>query len=205
MATLVPISHHAPHQTVTDKRYYLRAGSSFLPVPHAVLAGMFGRRPNPHIRPAWTFSVACWHHEIRVGIAINLHNDGPGIAENVFINVKAASLPGQNCDLDFSSLNTGAWFGNNTPPELSVILKDGVKVPPNAYATATVINVTFRPPFNNPLRFTGSYGCSGSPTYPILIEKDPIVIDGAIDLIGSQYSSRASKSFETRVFLGGSI
>lgn len=179
VVTLVPMSDHAPHQAANGKRYYMRAESSFLPVPHAVLAGMFGRRPNPHIRPGWTLSVASGTSEIRVGISINLYNDGPGIADNLFINIKAASLPGRNCGLDFSNLNTGAWFGNNMPPELSVILRDGLRVPPNAFTTPAVINLVFRPPFNDPLRFIGSCGCSGSPTFPILIERDPTVIHNA--------------------------
>jgi Putative DNA-binding domain len=209
IVTLVPMSDHAPHQTAKDKRYYMRAGSSFLPVPHAVLAGMFGRRPNPHIRPVWTLSTASGTTEICVGITINLYNDGPGIAENVFINVKAASLPGRNCGLDFSNLNTGVWFGNNMPHELSVILKNGFRVPPEAFTTPAVINLVFRPPFNEQLRFIGSCGCSGSPTFPILTERDPTVIHDAFyhatDLLTTQYPNLASNSFEKRVFPNGLI
>jgi hypothetical protein len=45
VVTHVPTSYLAPHQSVYDLKYYMRAGSDVLPVPHAVLAGMFGRRP----------------------------------------------------------------------------------------------------------------------------------------------------------------
>jgi len=52
--TQVPMSFLAPHQCLHDLRYYMRAGSDFSPVPHAVLAGMFGRRPQapPHTQLA---------------------------------------------------------------------------------------------------------------------------------------------------------
>jgi hypothetical protein len=45
----IPKSVHAPHQVVGKNQYYIRAGSNFVPTPHAVLEGMFGRRPQPHV------------------------------------------------------------------------------------------------------------------------------------------------------------
>ncbi|RLC35377.1 MAG: hypothetical protein DRZ76_00145 [Candidatus Nealsonbacteria bacterium] len=36
VATLITKSTSAPHQCVNDYKYYMRAGSSFTPVPHAV-------------------------------------------------------------------------------------------------------------------------------------------------------------------------
>ena len=47
--TLVPKSNNTPHQMVGKLQYYIRAGSDFVPTPHDVLAGMFGKRPQPHI------------------------------------------------------------------------------------------------------------------------------------------------------------
>jgi predicted HTH transcriptional regulator len=51
VVTLIPSGLHAPYQTVGDLSYYIRAGSNFARAPHAVLAGMFGRRPQPIIKP----------------------------------------------------------------------------------------------------------------------------------------------------------
>jgi predicted HTH transcriptional regulator len=54
VATFIPKSHMAPHQCLRPLQYYMRAGSNFEPVPHGVLAGMFGRSPQPeifHMRP----------------------------------------------------------------------------------------------------------------------------------------------------------
>lgn len=51
--TLAPMSYFAPHQCVYDLKYYMRAGSDFSPVPHAVLAGMFGRRPQAALIHNW--------------------------------------------------------------------------------------------------------------------------------------------------------
>src|SRR5208282_3131638 len=51
--TYIPKSNHAPHQVIVkgraQNRYYIRAGSDFVPTPHSVLAGLFGRRPQPFV------------------------------------------------------------------------------------------------------------------------------------------------------------
>jgi len=49
VATYIPKSYLAPHQTVGTSHYYIRAGSDFSPTPHGVLAGMFGQHPQPMI------------------------------------------------------------------------------------------------------------------------------------------------------------
>jgi len=212
VVTLIPMSHHAPHQTANDRRYYMRAGSSFLPMPHAILAGMFGRRPNPNIWPTWVLS--CFPvpstNEMKLSIGVSPYNDGPGIAEDVFVNINVASLPGANCKIEFTDIKDANWFGDLFfGHQLSIILRNGLRLPPKALILATTITMRFRPPFNNPLRLTGSCGCSGSPTFPILVERDPTVIHSAynhaIDLAGTQYINLAGKSFQDRVFPGGSM
>jgi hypothetical protein len=47
VATLIPASDNPPHQVPADFRYLMRAGSSFTPIPHPLLASMFGRKPAP--------------------------------------------------------------------------------------------------------------------------------------------------------------
>jgi hypothetical protein len=50
--THVPSGLNVPYQALGDRGgYYIRAGSNFLPTPHGVLAGMFGRRPQPQVSP----------------------------------------------------------------------------------------------------------------------------------------------------------
>jgi hypothetical protein len=211
VVTLIPISHHAPHQTTNDKRYYMRAGSSFLPVPHAVLAGMFGRRPNPNVYPLCTILSSSagvdqtGFNYVQIEYAVSLCNDGPGIAEDLFINLDLASAPGEKCSIDFKRFDRTEWFVNYFPGrKVSLISRGGLKLAPNAHILPTPINMIFHPPFNEPLRITGNCGCSGSPTFPILIEADPTVIRNAFehtrDLLNSRYADNAAKSFEKRVF-----
>ena len=48
VVTYIAKSYDAPHQSLKPSlQYYIRAGSDFVPTPHAVLAGLFGRRRQP--------------------------------------------------------------------------------------------------------------------------------------------------------------
>lgn len=47
--SLIKKSQLVPHQCVTDYKYYMRAGSSFRPIPHSLIMGLMGRRPQPRI------------------------------------------------------------------------------------------------------------------------------------------------------------
>ena len=50
VVTYVPSGMNVPLMAIgTSKPYYLRAGSSFAEIPHAVLAGMFGKQPQPYV------------------------------------------------------------------------------------------------------------------------------------------------------------
>ena len=45
VVTHIPSGQHAPYQAQPSYSYYIRAGSNFVRTSHAVLAGMFCRRP----------------------------------------------------------------------------------------------------------------------------------------------------------------
>ncbi len=49
VATYIPKSDIAPLMTTTNSTIYIRSGSNNVPAPYAVIAGMFGRRPQPNV------------------------------------------------------------------------------------------------------------------------------------------------------------
>jgi hypothetical protein len=96
--TLIPSGMHAPYQTVGDLSYHIRAGSNFAKAPHAVLAGMFGRRPQPSIKHRYfvpSVPTIPASGVVKTQMGIILHNYGRGIAENIFINLRLTSHPGR--------------------------------------------------------------------------------------------------------------
>ncbi|MBR2033771.1 MAG: ATP-binding protein [Alphaproteobacteria bacterium] len=49
LATYIPKSDIAPLMTTGNNHIYIRSGSNNVPAPYAVIAGMFGRTPQPNI------------------------------------------------------------------------------------------------------------------------------------------------------------
>ena len=49
LATYIPKSDIAPLMTTIGNTIYIRSGSNNVPAPYAVIAGMFGRRPQPNV------------------------------------------------------------------------------------------------------------------------------------------------------------
>ncbi len=49
LATYIPKSDIAPLMTTQGSQIYIRSGSNNVPAPYAVIAGMFGKRPQPNM------------------------------------------------------------------------------------------------------------------------------------------------------------
>ena len=80
-------------------QYVIRAGSSFHPAPHAVVAGMFGKAPQPMVFPSMNVEPATFDRGLKVVVEIVLVNDGSTVAEDLFVSASvhraanAAMLP----------------------------------------------------------------------------------------------------------------
>ena len=99
VATLVPAADHGPLQVPTQWRYYMRAGSSFTAIPHAMLAAMFGRRPTPQFAVNVSVAYPLNLQGERAGTAahITVRNDGLGIARDLFLSVRVVTSPDSDC------------------------------------------------------------------------------------------------------------
>lgn len=97
VAVFIPQSTFGPVRSVATNHYHLRSGSDFGIVPHDVLAGMFGRAPQPEADvnivtyPARLDSKP-GHLTLALGIfAVNL---GGVVAERPYLSVAFGDLPG---------------------------------------------------------------------------------------------------------------
>lgn len=103
-ATLIPRSANAPHQVTADSRYLIRAGSNFQPVPHAVLAGLFGRHPHPVVFPNYFLEpLVIKDGKLVVKAEVVLVNNGSVVAEDLFLSLFTRSSGGVNSRFDVSS------------------------------------------------------------------------------------------------------
>lgn len=162
VVTHIPKSYKAPHQVTPELRYYMRAGSSFQPVPHGVLAGMFGRRPQPFVYSNYILAVpevAAMRVSVSCGIA--LFNQGPGVARDTFVVVTVESLPGPNCEARFERPEAN-WEGNVAfGVRMSLVCKEGFRVPPDTHVQPVILHFAFAPPFERPLAVKILMGSDG--------------------------------------------
>ncbi len=177
VVTLIPQSTLAPHQCVTDYKYYMRAGSSFSPVTHSIIAGMLGRRPQPVIWHQFGIYPARKIDTPREGIQLMLElqvvNKGPGISRDIFCNVKLAS-PGPRCEVHIVN-SEGDWIRQSKVMDgmASIVSVDGYKLAPESITPTFSINLTLSPPFDEKLWLLWSFGCEGSPIRTVELENSP--------------------------------
>jgi Putative DNA-binding domain len=103
VVTYIPPGLNVPYRTLVDKEeYYIRAGSSFHPTPHAVLAGLFGRAPHPQLELAVLFrspQATAGGFPVKLTFPIAAINVGRGIAEDLFF-LAEEDLP-EKCEASF--------------------------------------------------------------------------------------------------------
>lgn len=183
--THIPSGQHAPYQAQPSNSYYIRAGSNFARAPHAVLAGMFGRRPQPaikhhHFVPREPIRRP---HGIETQVSINLHNYGRGIAEDIFVNFEQTSVPGELCSVVWQpSTEQEIWSGRTVlDSKIQMITKPGVRLPPEATLMPFSLVITISNPITADLEFTGMCGCSGGEPWTFTYKRTAAEIVDATD------------------------
>ncbi len=166
----VPKSHLAPHQCLAPVQYFHRAGSDFLPVPHALLAGMFGRSPAPQICHEWSLVQADVSpatgkaRVIQLRLDFRLTSVGPGLARDMFVTGKI-QLPGDDSELTLGLEDEASWVGHmSSGGRFSLVARDGVKLAPEMVMRPFFLQLAHEQPFTRPFRFLISYGHASSHT-----------------------------------------
>jgi hypothetical protein len=161
--TFIPKSNAAPHQTIGAQQYYMRAGSDFVPVPHEVLAGMFGRRPEPNMTVRNVITPPEIEGDMisfEVGMAVR--NRGPGIARDVFLTLVVKSIP---CAVGSLLLEAGDLENWTAIAFLNVhnsyLAKPTVRLAPDCYLMPVQLCFRLSPPFTSALDIAVTVGCEG--------------------------------------------
>jgi hypothetical protein len=172
VVTYIPKSENTPHQEINSRRYYIRAGSSFMPTPHDVLAGMFGKRPQPNIKCNYTvypFKVSKDEGRVSINIGFHICNDGPGIAESLFASALSLSIGGPNCSFQFFYLHDGfrSFKSHNC---FSIIGGFDIRLPPGGWLEVAQMILDLKPPFAKQLKIEGIFGCGNAPPLKFVFE-----------------------------------
>lgn len=167
--TLIPKSYEAPHQCLKPTQYYIRVGSDFLPTPHAVLSGMFGKRPQPYIFHMWDVPKAkitldrMSQSAIEFSIGLTLSSWGPGIAKDLYVNLTIVPPKGpSSSSVSFPDPNNwkayqsyGVIFNLISMPEY--------RLAPNMIAHPINLKFHFEEPFLSDFNYKITYGHANSP------------------------------------------
>jgi hypothetical protein len=167
--THIPKSYLAPHQCLKPLQYYIRAGSDFVPTPHAVLSGLFGRSPQPFVFHMWSFSpakvVAKSSAQMAVEFAIGfmLGSHGPGVARDLYVNLRISSPEGPSTAAVSISDQTN-WTGHCAFRAVwNLVSRDSFKLAPEAMVQPIVLYLSFAPPFESEFWYKITFGHHSSP------------------------------------------
>lgn len=166
VATLVPSSSIGPHQCVEGNVYLIRAGASFLPVTHSVLAGMFGRKPQAQIQLVFTTSaleVSDSAHglDLRTALTVRMHNSGPTVARDMHVTYRIDAMDG---NVRVTSQRSPRWQVDELSPRYSSFLAaPDNRMAPEAVQDLFTIELSVSTPIKLPFNVTFTWGCEGSP------------------------------------------
>jgi len=185
--TLIPKSYDAPHQCLRPLQYFIRAGSDFVPTPHAVLAGMFGRRPQPFIFHNWSLPPAKLvsadpsRLAIQFDLGLKLSSWGPGLARDVYVSLMLLP-PGSASRGGVSLPDQKNWPGYQSFGGVfhSLVSAPDFRLAPEMFAHPLNINLQLEPPFETDLHYRITFGHGGSPVYKIEARTSPQAIEKAI-------------------------
>jgi hypothetical protein len=203
--TLIPSGMHAPYQTVGELSYYIRAESNFVRAPHAVLAGMFGRRPQPSIKQSYFVDatpIIVASGTVKTKISVILKNYGRGIAENVFLNLRLTSHPGRNCEVRFQPPEEkDVWWGRFAlAREMHLVTRAGYPLPPEAYLNSVSLDITLREPLEYDFAFKGTCGSAGGEPTTFEFKSSLLNMVNAFDRLSKTADGAADADFLKKQF-----
>jgi Schlafen, AlbA_2 len=189
--TYIPKSNHAPHQDISSKKYYIRAGSNFVPTPHDVLAGMFGKRPQPNIKHNYMiYPIKVERDRVRILIGFHICNDGPGVAENLFASTVLLSESGPHCSFQFIPSDHKKDFRLFKSHNCFSFIGDiDIRLPPGGWLEVAQIILDLTPPFTKQLKIEGTFGCSNAPPVRFFFENSSENIQSSYDLMCSKHKA----------------
>ena len=185
VALFVPAGAEGPYQVIDESRYLVRVGSSFQPVSHGVLAGMFGRKPQPRVSLNFVVAPVVTGEEgafpfAKVSLGLAVVNFGAVVASDCFLSWSIRDLGGQRCSLNVVSVDPGRWVTDAIHPRLgSSIVIPGNRLAPGGLQRVVDLQVRFREPFDGGFELDLAVGCTSAPVQKIVFNVSPSALPAA--------------------------
>jgi len=202
--THIAKSYLAPHQCLRPIQYYMRVGSNFEPVPHGVLAGMFGRSPQPVIFHMWSLPPAELRSDgtafFRIGLLLT--NRSPAIARDVYLSVMIFP-PGGNSQIAMEFPDLQNWSANQAFGCITQILaNERFRLAPQVVVQPVLLTFSLLPPFLERLHMKITTGCSGSSIKEFSHTLAPEQLQALYDNFSADHRSAAGRREFARRIVG---
>lgn len=179
IATYIPKSDIAPLMTTTGNTIYIRSGSNNVPAPYSVIAGMFGRRPQPNVELLFadkSLEVLENVDEdmlypnsidnpperyIKISFSLQCNNDSNVIAREMYLSCTTGSTGGEYNKVHFLNYNQ-----MDTIPaiegQLNLITRPELRLPPRGVLKFTNVNLILSPFIEDDFLLDGVAGADGT-------------------------------------------
>ncbi len=179
IATYIPKSDIAPLMTTTGNTIYIRSGSNNVPAPYSVIAGMFGRRPQPNVELLFadkSLEVLENVDEdmlypnsidnpperyIKISFSLQCNNDSNVIAREMYLSCTTGSTGGEYNKVRFLNYNQ-----MDTIPaiegQLNLITRPELRLPPRGVLKFTNVNLILSPFIEDDFLLDGVAGADGT-------------------------------------------
>ncbi len=179
LATYIPKSDIAPLMTTTGSQIYIRSGSNNVPAPYAVVAGMFGKRPQPNIDLVINDKSLDVINEgdddifasqtkkkrkekrVRVVFSLSAENNSNAIAKEVYLSCNTQCVGGDENKVTFyydNQLENLAGEHNS----INLITPLGMRVPPRSLLSCAKAEILLSENITQDLLMDGVVGADGA-------------------------------------------
>lgn len=178
--TIIPKDNDRPYQNISDYKYYMRAGDSFVPVPHGVLQGMFGHTPQSDV--FWMYNISD-KPQVKANKAMFFQaglmavNNGLGIGKDIY-GFARVWTPGDKSTIGIQPTDQANYdFYTAYGVEYSFMSKKDFRLGYQQRSQMMVMNFWFLPPFKKNLYIDLLIGAKNQQIYRRTIEKTPEQLD----------------------------
>lgn len=193
LATYIPKSDIAPLMTTSGSQIYIRSGSNNVPAPYAVIAGMFGKRPQPNIELVINdkalkagkdndediFSekkkARKKEHFVTISFSLMAQNNSNAIAKEVYLSCNIPAMGSAKNKVKFAydhQLENLSSLSNS----LNLITPVEMRIPPRALFACTKVEIKFSDDVTDDFLMDGVIGADGGipKSFRIYISKNDL-------------------------------
>lgn len=179
IVTYIPRCEIAPLMTTTNSSIYIRSGSNNVPAPYAVIAGMFGRRPQPNVELlAGNRNIEAlenidedmlYPHSIdnppkeyvKISFAFQVLNDSNVIARELYLSCRTLNTGSEYNKVRFLNYNQMDSIPG-IEGQLNLITRPEVRLPPRGIIRFCNVEIVLSPYIEDDFTMEGVVGADNA-------------------------------------------